>query len=311
MIQELSYIGFASPRAGEAKRFGPEVLGLQLAPDEPDGIARFRMDDAAYRISVEDGVSDDLLHVGWGVAGPRELEAVAARLEGAGLRVVREGSELASRRCVVGLISFRDPYGWRHEVSWGQAFRQGTFQPGRSMSGFVTGDQGLGHIVFFVPDLAEAEQFYVDLLGFKLTDEIRYMGLGGRFYHCGSRHHSLALVQGPPGMTGVPHLMLQVRNLDDVGIALDLYRRTGEQVLVSLGRHCNDHMVSFYGRTPLGFDVEYGWGAVDVESGVHSARLYDTGDIWGHHPAEGPEWPMPSILRPIGAPVAEAREGVA
>jgi extradiol dioxygenase len=298
VIDSLSYIGFTSPRVADWAQFGPTVLGLQLAPAEPDGIIRLRMDDAAYRISIAQGEVDNLDHLGWAVEGPRAFEAAVAQLEADGVNVVREGAELAAKRCVAELASFDDPFGWRQEISWGQAYRQGTFQPGRPMSGFVTGDQGLGHIVLAVPDLTVAEAFYVDLLGFRLSDEIRHQGLTIRFYHCNSRHHSLAMV-GIPGLTGVAHLMLQTRTLDDVGRALDLVHARGDQVTLSLGRHCNDHMVSFYVRTPSGFDIEYGWGATDIAEAVSMPRMYDSGDIWGHHPADGDNLPLPGILRPV------------
>jgi len=295
MVDALSYIGFTSPRASEWNELGPAVLGLQVAPAQQDGLIRLRMDDAAYRISLAEGPVDNLDHLGWGVAGPREFETAMARLKSAGVTVVRENNELASARCVAEVASFTDPFGWRQELSWGQAWRQGSFQPGRPMSGFVTGKQGLGHIVLVVPDLAQAESFYMDILGFRLSDEIRYMGMTIHFYHCNSRHHTLAML-ALPGMTGVAHLMLEVRALDDVGAALDIVQRRGYQMPMSLGRHCNDHMVSFYFRTPSGFDIEYGWGAVDVEPS--RPGLYDSGDIWGHHPPED-GMDLPGILRQV------------
>lgn len=43
----------------------------------------------------------------------------------------------------------------------------------------------------------------------------------------------------------------------------------------------NDHMLSFYGATPSGFAVEYGWGARQVEPGWSVVR-YDKISIWGH-----------------------------
>lgn len=74
-----------------------------------------------------------------------------------------------------------------------------TFRPGRPVTGFLTGDQGLGH----------------------LSDQIDMHGIPIRFYHCNQRHHSLALVH-VPGITGYHHLMLETTSLDDVGIAFDI-----------------------------------------------------------------------------------------
>jgi len=78
-----------------------------------------------------------------------------------------------------------------------------------------------------------------------------------RFLGCDPRHHSLALVP-MPAAAGIVHLMIEVAALDDVGQALDRCARRGAPVSGTLGRHANDHMVSFYVRTPGGFDIEYG-----------------------------------------------------
>lgn len=55
MIQSLSYIGFTSPSAEEWLEFGPAILGLEVAPREPDGAVRLRVDDAAHRIVIHPG----------------------------------------------------------------------------------------------------------------------------------------------------------------------------------------------------------------------------------------------------------------
>jgi hypothetical protein len=44
----------------------------------------------------------------------------------------------------------------------------------------------------------------------------------------------------------------------------------------------NDHMVSFYLRTPSGFNVEYGWGAREVDDATWQVQVHTAGSIWGH-----------------------------
>jgi hypothetical protein len=51
-----------------------------------------------------------------------------------------------------------------------------------------------------------------------------------------------------------------------------------------LGRHTNDHMTSFYLKTPSGFDVEYGWGARTVDDATWQVQRHEKGSIWGHRP---------------------------
>ena len=161
------------------------------------------------------------------------------------------------------------------------------------MVGFVTGDGGLGHAVLFVPDLAEAERFYIDVLGFRLSDAVED-GISIRFLHCNSRHHSLAFV-AVPGMVGMHHLMLEVGSLDDVGAAYDIVNERHLPLAMTLGRHTNDRMTSFYVRTPSGFEIEYGYGGplVDV-SQPWVAVTYDSGSA-------GATSPLPSGCSPASS----------
>lgn len=298
MIRSLSYIGFKSPDAEKWLEFGPEILGLELAGRGPDGAVRLRVDDAAWRIVVHPGEKNDLAYLGWCVGGPDELEAAITALEKQGFDVEREDRALAALRAVAEVASFTDPFGFRHELSWGLLQQPATFRPGRPMTRFVTGDGGLGHAVLMVPDLAAAEHFFMDVLGFRLSDRIE-AGLSLRFFHCNTRHHTLAFA-AIPGMVGMHHLMLEVGSLDDVGQALDLCNARQIPLAMTLGSHTNDRMTSFYVRTPSGFEIEYGWGGRTVDDpDAWVVGSYDAQSVWGH---KQPAQPLvPGIIRPFVA----------
>ena len=53
--------------------------------------------------------------------------------------------------------------------------------------------------------------------------------------------------------------MLEYLDWDDVGRAYDMALERPESIGVSLGRHANDHVTSFYLRTPDGWMLELGW----------------------------------------------------
>lgn len=44
----------------------------------------------------------------------------------------------------------------------------------------------------------------------------------------------------------------------------------------------NDRMVSFYMETPSGFDVEYGYGGVEIDDAIWQPTTYRSTSIWGH-----------------------------
>ena len=72
--------------------------------------------------------------------------------------------------------------------------------------------------------------------------------------------------------------------MDDVGMAFDRACRHGVEIVLTLGRHPNDRMFSFYGRTPSGFEFEYGWGGMLVDDATWQPTIHDRISAWGHIP---------------------------
>jgi hypothetical protein len=60
----------------------------------------FRMDDRKQRLIVDGGLTDGERFFGWEVADATALDALAARLENAGVAVKRETTAVADQRCV-------------------------------------------------------------------------------------------------------------------------------------------------------------------------------------------------------------------
>ena len=298
MIRQLAYVGVASPRHEEWEGYGTDVLGCQLAERAADGAVRLRVDDAVHRITIRPGERDELLYAGWGFTNETELAAYLDRLRLAGVVVNHGTADECRDRGVAELAWVSDPWGTRHELVSGQHRRPGTFWPGRQLSGFVADDFGLGHVVLIVPDLAQANTFYEDVLGFTLSDRVDEEHMKVRFYHCNGRHHSLALAQ-VPGKVGLNHLMLEVTSLDDVGTGLDLAKNTGVPVLRGLGRHTNDLMTSFYMLTPSSFQIEYGHGGMVVDDLTWVAATNDRPSLWGHELTAAGRSVAPGILHDL------------
>jgi len=104
------------------------------------------------------------------------------------------------------------------------------------------------------------------------------------FLHCNPRHHSLALV--PADQAALYHFMLEMNTLDDVGYTLDRHAETGTPVSAGLGKHTNDHMISFYSVSPSGFDVEIGCGGRLIDDHTWTVTQLTKPSYWGHRPPE-------------------------
>ena len=178
------------------------------------------------------------------------------------------------------LISFRDPAGNRLEAFYGAEIDDTPFSPGRSISGFRTGPLGLGHAVLTVENIDPMMAFYVDVLGFGLSDYIE-KPFRAYFFHVNARHHSLALIE--TGKNGMHHLMVELFSLDDVGQSYDIAMMQPDRIGVTLGRHTNDFMTSFYAKTPSSFMIECGWGGREIDPSTwQPVEMHHGPSLWGH-----------------------------
>jgi 3,4-dihydroxy-9,10-secoandrosta-1,3,5(10)-triene-9,17-dione 4,5-dioxygenase len=290
-LRSLGYLRIEATDVAAWREYGLKVLGM-LEGDGPNKQALYlRMDDFPARLVIVPSDRDHLQASGWETANAGELDDIRRRLDDAGVPY-KEGSaeELADRR-VDGLISFEDPCGSRLEAFHGVAL-----QHRRVVSPyghrFVTGEQGLGHVVLSTSDDEASLRFYRDVLGFRLRDSMRLPPqLVGRpadsvpawlrFFGCNPRHHSLAFLPMPTP-TGIVHLMIEVEGSDDVGLCHDRALRRKVPMSATLGRHVNDLMLSFYMKTPGGFDIEFGCEGRQVDDETWIARESTAVSLWGH-----------------------------
>lgn len=294
-VTQLGYLGLNVSNLGDWESFATEILGLQIAGREADGTLYLRMDEYHHRFILNQGSADDVAFLGWEVADQRALMELAEQLKASGIEVVRGGPDELSNRKVVELIRFNDPNGIPSEAYFGPLMDfANPFKSPRPLGGFETGTMGMGHIVIRVDDSAKSLHFYRDVLGMRISDLIdikmrrgQEANLNLTFMHCNPRHHTVAFGE-IPARKRLMHFMLQVTSIDDVGSTMYLAQDRGVQISGSLGRHTNDHMVSFYMRSPSGFEVEYGFGARTVDDATWKVQKHESGSIWGHR---GPVMP--------------------
>ncbi|MBE1497069.1 3,4-dihydroxy-9,10-secoandrosta-1,3,5(10)-triene-9,17-dione 4,5-dioxygenase [Amycolatopsis lexingtonensis] len=290
-IRSLGYLRIEATDMAAWREYGLKVLGMvEGSGTDPDALY-LRMDDFPARLVISPGSADRLAVTGWEVAHAGELAELRSRLDSASVPY-KEGTpdELADRS-VDELISFDDPSGNTQEVFHGVALQHRRVVSPYGHK-FVTGEQGLGHVVLSTKDDEASLRFYRDVLGFRLRDSMRLPPqLVGRpadgppawlrFFGCNPRHHSLAFLPMPTP-SGIVHLMVEVENTDDVGLCLDRAIRRKVPMSATLGRHVNDLMLSFYMKTPGGFDVEFGCEGRQVDDDNWIARESTAVSLWGH-----------------------------
>lgn len=288
-IRGLGYLRVQSQDVPRWRELTVEALGFaETTGPDPKGLY-LRMDEREARLIVLPGDTDRVLAVGWEVRDQFALAAVGRAVEASGTAVKVLSEDECRERRVDSAILFEDPSGTPVEVFFGPVLDHDPVRT-KWMQRFVTGDQGMGHVVLPTTNFDEVEAFYTEVLGFlprgaiKVSKQepgqkprrVRFMGVN-------QRHHSLAICPAPHGEPpGLVHLMVEVDSLDAVGRALDEVNRRGFSLSSTLGRHTNDKMVSFYVRAPGGWDLEYGTEGVLVDETYYTAEEITRDSYWGH-----------------------------
>jgi hypothetical protein len=224
---------------------GGGVWGTSELPDQ------IRISEAPYR---------QLRAMRIGCEDERDLAALGRRLDGLGLAAKAEA----------GRVSCLDPSGhWEVIVevsrpeSLGSRPHRAHNRPGERARTADRADvvteaaprppRRLGHLVLGSPDPIGTSKFFLDGVGFRLSDQIAGML---SFMRCSSDHHNL-LVQPAP-VAYLNHYAFELDDIDAVGAAASRYLAGREKRhVVGLGRHVVGSNVFWYVNDPCGTMVEF------------------------------------------------------
>lgn len=159
----------------------------------------------------------------------------------------------------------------------------------------------LSHVVYFVPDAAKAEAFYVERLAFRCTD--RFTGVGPFLRPAGTLdHHTLFMIQTPPFMKGCEHFTFHMGGPTEVLQAGARFADKGYQSFWGPGRHRFGSNWFWYFNSPLGCHVEYDadmdlhdmeWVAREAPMGADASQLF----LFQHREKWAPGGPPPAAAK--------------
>lgn len=248
----------------EARRFLTD-WGLALVAEAPDSLRFETLDGSEVVVRAKKDptlgpaieLSSTLREVVWGVSDHVALASLALRL-----------SMLPSYTQSEGLLGCRDPIDL--QLGFRVSRRRKVEVKGSPINTYDSTPRvdemspvyerafpiKIGHVVLFVDRLVEAERFYVDHLGFIVSD--RYPGRGS-FLRCERRggHHNLFLLQTPEKKVGLNHVAYTVRDIHEVfGGGLHI-SRCGWPTEIGPGRHPISSAYFWYVKNPCGGLSEY------------------------------------------------------
>ena len=274
-ITSLGYVRLGVTDTEAWQKFGEDFLGMmRVEGGDPDSLY-FRIDHYPPRLVCTPAKESSMTALGFEVMNARELAKVVGDVEAEGIKVTAGSEEECAERRVKRFVRFDDPAGNPIEIFCGPIFDHVRLQT-PLVSGFVTGNQGMGHVIVTAEDVEAEFDFYNRVLGFverNTSGPVYFMG-------CNARHHTFGIAPGA-GPARLLHLMLEVDTVDDVGLALERAAEMEVPMMFSLGKHTNDQMLSFYVYSPENYAIECGWNGLQVVEEEPSYEITE-GAVWGH-----------------------------
>jgi catechol 2,3-dioxygenase-like lactoylglutathione lyase family enzyme len=219
-LHRLDHVALRVADLGEATQRWSMQFGLTLRTTASQR-RMLTCDDeprALELVATGPGEGPGFARVGWELAPGCSLDAAAAHLDATGTPYTRYADEHLDLADPEGNAQRLLPYTPPASRLVAHARPAGALPVGHPRK--------LGHVNFLTARIGEQKDFYVDVLGMRLTD---WLGDGGVWLHINSDHHVMALVQtrNPPAYRHFHHLALDVVDIGQMRVALDHLGRHG------------------------------------------------------------------------------------
>ena len=273
-VSEIRYVGYAVPDLEAERAFYRDKWGLREV-GEQDGMVYFTAEgsDEAYVVRLRPSDVRKIDVIGLAAHSRADVDSLFTKVSEAGSQIITQPSELNR---------FGGGYGFRFFSPDGLPFEiSSDVTPGtpRQLSRWEGIPNRISHVVLHSPNHKAATQYFIDVLGFRLSD---WIGDFMSFLRCNEWHHRLAFLPGPPCLNHVAYDML---GSDDMLRGVSRLRKLDVDVKWGPGRHTAGNNTFSYFTTPNGFAVEYTAELERVDEAVWEPKVYppspEVMDQWG------------------------------
>ena len=192
---------------------------------------------------LEPGEQAGLVSITWGTSSLEGLHRVYEQLVAASVKVEQAPRQLGSPGGGWG-FAFEDPDGNVHKVV---ALREDHANEEPS----DTSPLKLSHVVLNSQNAARLVRFFMDVLGFKISDQTMKM----TFLRCNSDHHSIAVAQ--EDVNGLNHFAFEMKSWNELMFGVGRLKLAGHPIQWGIGRHGPGDNVFAYFLDPDGYATEY------------------------------------------------------
>ncbi|MBL6749522.1 MAG: VOC family protein [Nevskia sp.] len=279
--RRLGYVALNVSDVERSRRFYSELVGLAVS-EAGEGPVALRCSRDHHCLLLYPSAQPGVKRVAFELESAADVDAARAHVEALGLAA--ENVDPAECRALrIGpAFRFRLPHCGLCVEYYSQMMHMALpCEPG------VACIERLGHVVFNLQHLDQALAFVTGQLGFKVSDHVPGFAAFLRC-HPNPLHHSMALLAGADDHLN--HVNFMVRDIDDVGRAMNRMKKAGVEIVFGPGRHLPSESIFIYFLDPDGMTVEYSFGMEKFpEEGAREPRLLEprpeTLDTWGSLPA--------------------------
>ena len=284
-------------------RFYEEIVGLQrVGGVRVDGSLTFRCGTDHCEVVLHQSPVPGFRSMALALEGEHAFDALQQRLAQSGVACHKIPDDECDRRRWLG--------GWRiAEPNTGATFEFYVPDAAQDAPPFVPSVakiQRIGHVVLTTPRYAETIAFLKGVLGFAASDDIEgvisFMRPPPNPYH-----HGVGVARGT--RHGLHHVNFMVAEIDDVGVALNRFKRHQVPIVFGPGRHIASNSVFLYFLDPDGLTLEYSFGMEEFsETEPRPPRTLPPApqsiDSWGGRP--DPKLAAVGVVQPFSTGPAES-----
>lgn len=273
-VTEIRYVGYAVPDLAAEERFYLEKWGLHKV-ESADGMVYLATEshDELYVVRLRQAPEKRIDVVSLAAASPEDVDSLYNKVNDAGCRIITTPASLQQ---------FGSGYGFRFFSPDGLSFEIST-DVARGKCRKLEADESIperiSHIVLHSPDPQAASQFFIDVLGFRLSD---WLGDFMSFLRCNEWHHRIAFLPGPPCLN---HVAYDMNSLDAMMRGIARLKQQDIEIKWGPGRHTAGNNTFSYFVTPCGYTVEYTAELERIDESIWQSHVYPPSaelmDRWG------------------------------
>ena len=243
ITKALGYVSLGVSNLEVATEAAEQILGLRRVHSETDRCF-FSSNNRAFELILGSSSKPTLQAVGLEATDEDSFGILKKRLAEANVKFAEECDVYPG---VSKLIRFSLPSGHPIELHSSTGETSQSFYPTAGVR-----PRRLGHALLKVEDIPKVEDFLTEILSFRVSDR----GVGGEivWFRCSEVHHSINLLQGPPGLH---HYAWEVDDWSAFKQLGDVLRGHRSQLVWGPGRHGPGNNLFTYHADSAGALVEY------------------------------------------------------